>query len=87
MARRLFAQRNFASSKRKQNPFVFQFLEACCGEAVESRGPLAAPAVFGRGFQDLEQLNLSPKISLVEFLVEDGLINALQFSQAELLRK
>ena len=48
---------------------------------------MATPAVFGRGFQDLEQLNLSPEVSFVEFLVEDGFVNAMQFSQAELLRE
>src|SRR5689334_19075456 len=71
--------------KRKQDAFVLEFLEARGDETIELRGTLAAAAILRQRFQDFQDGHLATKVSLVQFLPEDGFIHGLQLTQSKLL--
>jgi hypothetical protein len=66
-------------SKRKQNPLVLELFEFSCNEAIEPGWLAAVSAIFGCGLQNLQQCQLPPEISLVQFLAQNGFIDFLQF--------
>jgi hypothetical protein len=73
--------------KRKEDSFVFQFLESRCGEPEQLSRPSARVLPFPEWFQDSEERYLAAEIALVELFAENCFVNSLQLSERELLRK
>src|ERR1035437_4694846 len=73
-------------SEWKKNSFVLQLFEASRNEAEQLRRATPCVLILLQRFEDLELGHFAAKVTLVQLLLKNGLVDFLQLGQRKLLR-